>query len=1087
MDRNTAKALIEKTFKSSYDENKFRYFIKNIFKDIEEVDKTIAGQFIKKAYSNKIKSYKRLFKYTSPDNNKDIIDVVAIKLDSLSSLKRARTLQRNLIAHYIDTRGKDAVIAAFYTDEDNAEWRFSFIKKSVSYVPDTTKKLKSFTPAKRYSFLVGENESCHTAQSQLYPLLKLDHHNPILDELEEAFSIEKITKEFFNEYKKLYLLLVEKLEKIISTDNKIKEEFTNNRITTELFCKKLLGQIVFLYFLQKKGWLGAPKGKNWGEGNKRFLQTLFNTAVEKNKNYFNDYLEPLFYKALAKEHPDDYYNDFDCRIPFLNGGLFEPIQDYDWVNTDIIIPNEVFANNENKGIFDIFDIYNFTVKEDEPLEKEVAVDPEMLGKVFEELLEVKDRKSQGAFYTPREIVHYMCQESLINYIHAQLPQIKHKDISLLIHCGDTFQEMESMTDEVKSYTEKLSKSIKQNATQIDDALSNIKICDPAVGSGAFLVGVMHEIVRARLTLFNSGFMPINKNNVKDTTLSEDTDFTKEIVYKYKREAIQNSLFGVDIVDSAVEITKLRLWLSLVVDEENIKEIKPLPNLEYTIIHGDSLLHISKDDWINNITLEDLQGLKAQYFNAVRRKDKINLDKQIREIIDQQIDEGSFDLEIYFPEVFSRKSGFDLIIGNPPYIRSRNMDKDYKKRKEIMEYEVYQASADIYTYFYERSLNLLNSSGLLSFITSNKWMRSKYGGKLRTLIKDNTSIQQIIDLGGQKIFENATVDTNIIIFSKQKPIPEHQLLYGNNLPSVELPLKKMKQSDLSDDTFLLESLEIFKIKHQIEKLGTPLQKWSDVKILRGVLTGCNEAFIISTKKKEELCLQNPKSAKIIKKILKGKDISSYSHKWGGLWIIDSHNGYKNKEGEHVKRININDYIDIKKHLKQYSKTLEVREDQGDTYYNMRSCNYIEEFKKEKIIFPDIAPKLTMAFDTSNMLIEATCNVINCQQDNKYIMALLNSKLMNFYFGLISAQLGSATIRHKIIYIKMLPLIKLPSGKQKPFNKLVDIIFHKKEKNQPTKTEEKQIDQLVYKLYELTPAQIKIVEDRATEIQPRRTKK
>ena len=1084
MDRNTAKALIEKTFKSSYDEKKFRGFIRNIFNDIEEIDKTIVGQFIKKAYSDKIKSYKRLFKYTSPDNNQDVIDVVAIKLDSLSSLKRARTLQRNIIAQYIETRGKDAVIAAFYTDEDSAEWRFSFIKKSVSYAPDTTKTLKSFTPAKRYSFLVGENESCHTAQSQLYPLLELDHNNPTLDELEDAFSIEKITKEFFNEYKKLYLLLVENLGKIISTDSKIKDEFDKNKITTELFCKKLLGQIVFLYFLQKKGWLGAPKGKNWGEGNKKFLQTLFKTAVEKNKNYFNDYLEPLFYKALAKEHPDDYYNDFDCRIPFLNGGLFEPIQDYDWVNTEIIIPNEVFTNDANKGIFDIFDIYNFTVKEDEPLEKEVAVDPEMLGKVFEELLEVKDRKSQGAFYTPREIVHYMCQESLINYIHAQLPQIKHKDISLLIHCGDTFQEMESMTDEVKSYTEKLSKSIKQNATQIDDALSNIKICDPAVGSGAFLVGVMHEIVRARLTLFNSGFMPINKNNVKDTTLSEDTDFTKEIVYKYKREAIQNSLFGVDIVDSAVEITKLRLWLSLVVDEENIKEIKPLPNLEYTIIHGDSLLHISKDDWINNITLEDLKGLKTQYFNAVRRKEKNKLDKQIRKIIDQQIDEGSFDLEIYFPEVFSHKNGFDLIIGNPPYVSSNNMDKSYKKRKEITEYVVHQGSTDIYTYFYERGLNLLNPSGLLCFITSNKWMRARYGGKLRTLIKDNTSIQQIIDLGGQIIFDNATVDTNIIIFSKQKPIPEHQFLYGNNLPSTELSLKEKAQSV---DTFLLESPEILEIKHKIEKIGTPLNKWGNIKMSIGILTGCNEASIISTEQKKELCRQDPKSNEIIKPLLKGKDISSYSYKWKGRFLINTHNGYLDNNNNKISNINVNKYPAIKRHLDQYKYKLNNKGDVGRTIYNLRSCSYLTEFEKEKIICPDIAPKLTASLDINSMYVLNTCYIIRCQEHNKYILALLNSQLINFYFSLITSQLGKQAIRHFTIHIKEIPLIPISINKQKPFNKLVDTILHKKEKGQSTEIEEKQIDQLVYKLYELTPAQIKIVGDRAAEVQAGLTKK
>ncbi|MBK8392084.1 MAG: hypothetical protein IPL23_23705 [Saprospiraceae bacterium] len=281
------------------------------------------------------------------------------------------------------------------------------------------KTKKEFTPAKRYSFLVGKYEKAHTAKNQLLPLLQNIANNPTIEELEAAFSIEKVTDEFFNQYKDLYIKLYEHFE----NDSHVKAAIDKAEIDNTRFTKKLLGQIVFLYFLQKKGWLGVAKNERWGTGKKRFVQELNEQAQTEGVNFFKDKLQYLFYEALAKERDNvnSYYERFDCRIPFLNGGLFEA--DYDWRNANITIPETLFRNEEkNKsgdigtGVLDVFDRYNFTIKEDEPLDKEVAVDPEMLGKVFENMLDITERKSKGAFYTPREIVHYMCQESLIHYL-----------------------------------------------------------------------------------------------------------------------------------------------------------------------------------------------------------------------------------------------------------------------------------------------------------------------------------------------------------------------------------------------------------------------------------------------------------------------------------------------------------------------------------------------------------------------------------------------------------------------------------------------------------------------------------------------
>ncbi|PKL63037.1 MAG: hypothetical protein CVV31_03320 [Methanomicrobiales archaeon HGW-Methanomicrobiales-2] len=384
-------------------------------------------------------------------------------------------------------------------------------------------------------------------------------------------------------YKGCYLNLKESLEAALAADPHCKKEFEEKNISTVDFSKKLLGQIVFLYFLQKKGWLGVRQDpetgrfQEWGTGPKDFMRRLYNGEIVPYENFFNDILEPLFYEALAENRSinEDYYSRFRCKIPFLNGGLFEPIQNYNWVSTDLQIGNEVFGK-----ILDTFGLFNFTIKEDEPLEREVAVDPEMLGKVFENLLDVTDRKSKGAFYTPRDIVHYMCQQSLIGYL-ANHTEIPGEDLEVFIRHGDVALGMTLHSQETGGRDEEwyrdarftLPESIQNHYIELDTLLCSIKVADPAVGSGAFPVGMMNEIVKARSTLtpFFAG------------------DSSSRSIYELKRQTIENSLYGVDIDSSAVDITKLRFWLSLIVDEENIATIRPLPNLDHKIMCGNSLV------------------------------------------------------------------------------------------------------------------------------------------------------------------------------------------------------------------------------------------------------------------------------------------------------------------------------------------------------------------------------------------------------------------------------------------------------------------------------------------------------------------
>jgi len=626
MDSKQAQQTIKDVLEHAFNRETFIHLIRNLLNHIEPRDKHYSNQYVPEAYREHINQYWRVGKYSTPDNEE--IDILIVEVKNQSKLDRARTTLRNFAINRLKQFEKEYSLIAFYSKEDQgADWRFSFIKMEHEAYFDDKGKVKTktdLTPAKRYSFLVGEHESAYTACKQLLPLLKEDVADPSLQDIENAFSIEKVTDEFFQQYKELYIKLSEHL-KTQSLFQSGSEEEQKQKVTR--FAKKLLGQIVFLYFLQKKGWLGVAKDEPWGKGDKKFLSNRYQQTTN---NYYADFLQYLFYEALAQEREKDgYYPHFECKIPFLNGGLFEA--DYDWKHKPVEIPNELFRNTEkNKagdtgtGILDVFDRYNFTIKEDEPLEKEVAVDPEMLGKVFENMLEVTERKSKGAFYTPREIVHYMCQESLIQYLYQAVQFIPKTDLETFVRNGHLFLENDALarqaeqkvaSGELKSTTHHsgLSGSIYEHAKLLDEKLTSIKICDPAIGSGAFPVGLLHEIVTARLTLQSITGSDVN-------------------AYELKRHCIQESIYGVDIDASAIDISRLRLWLSLIVDESDYDTITALPNLDYKIMQGNSLVEdfdgvqLFNDDFINLHDETEIEITRLKEQQTILQKQFITLHK-----------------------------------------------------------------------------------------------------------------------------------------------------------------------------------------------------------------------------------------------------------------------------------------------------------------------------------------------------------------------------------------------------------------------------------------------------------------------------
>ncbi|MBN3520714.1 Eco57I restriction-modification methylase domain-containing protein [Algoriphagus lutimaris] len=1075
MDKKAAQQLIENTFNEAFDEDQFTIFAKNLLNDLEPKSNFYTGNLIWDDYKEHINTYKRIGKYTDPEG--EPLDVLIVEVKSIQKLERARTALRNFVIKHLSKFEKDYALVAFYSKEDKGlDWRFSFIKLEYRSELDAeqgkVKTTKEFTPAKRYSFLVGKYEKSHTAKNQLLPLLQNIANNPTIEELEAAFSIEKVTDEFFEQYKSLF----EKLSKHIAENDNIQTELVKSNIDTTRFTKKLLGQIVFLYFLQKKGWLGVAQNAKWGTGKKRFIQELFDQAQSEGVNFFKDKLQYLFYEGLAKERDNEnsFYTKLNCRIPFLNGGLFEA--DYDWENANITIPTSLFRSGEEReekrtGVLDILDRYNFTIKEDEPLDKEVAVDPEMLGKVFENMLDITERKSKGAFYTPREIVHYMCQESLIHYLDNSLNngtdsyqaidsdqtsmfagnshkkgnlkiELEHKgkilvpksDIEIYIREGHFALENDQRVaskGETKTYQYQLPESIRQNADLIDKKLSDIRICDPAIGSGAFPVGLLHELVNAMLVLkphFSLNYLKdkLDKFGFKERESVNESRY----IYRLKRHIIQESIYGVDIDPSAIDIARLRLWLSLVVDEDDLDPIETLPNLDYKIVCGNSLIGLPAQGVDRYPQLsKELEELKEKFYNETNEQEKkklrTNINEKILTVLKAAEDfEGykiDFDFKLYFSEVWREKGGFDVVIGNPPYIQISKLDLELKKNLAKMNFETFSSSGDIYELFYENGNRVLAKGGHLCFITSNKWLRANYGTSTRKFFLTNTNPKLLFDFGQEMVFTTAIVHSNILLFQKEKFKNEFK---GCQLTKAKLNslIKYFNENSIrldyfNEEVWAISTPELIKVKLHLEKIGTKISDWN-IDINYGLKTGYNDAFIIDEDKKNELESKDKKNKELIKPILRGRDTRKYYCNFHNYYLINTHNGSKKQR---ISRIDVvKEYPTLYEHLKYFLPKVSIRSDRGDHWTNLRNCAYLDELEKNKIVFSEIVSEPQFYYDTQKYYPEATAFLIT-GENLKWLTAFLNSELITVLFRIFYA--GGELVgkyRYKKAFLENLPI-------------------------------------------------------------------
>lgn len=669
---------------------------------------------------------------------------------------------RNLVKSFINpTWGEfDAALVVF---DSGDHWRLSFICDIKGEA----------TSPKRYTYVFGSDDLLYRTPIERFNFLKKKGIS--FENLRTAFSVEALSDEFFDKYREQYADFIQYVtgkrfvkvgskweEKILGEpDTALMQAFNHNEKKIRDYVKKMMGRITFLHFLQRKGWMC---------GDLNYMQNMFENSQYKD-DYLDSVLEPLFFGILNTKPAErealfaDYGWDKSLLdewkdIPYLNGGLFERDEEDE--------PESRFPADYFKRLFQFFSEYNFTIDENDPNDAEVGVDPEMLGKIFENLLE--DNKDKGAFYTPKEIVRYMCKESLIAYLETNTSIAKEKIRQFVL------SPEEGVVDIPENKKPKLLA-----------ALEEVKICDPAIGSGAFPMGLLNELLHCR------------------EALSGERYDRAEI----KKSIIQNNIYGVDIEKGAVDIARLRFWLSIVVDEETPS---PLPNLDYKIMQGNSLIEsfmgvdLSKltyekghkkdkgeitlfDDEKNRLQKRVFQLLKA-YYSCSDHDRKVKLQQEISDTINKQLEAQAYDPVIleqlkkinlaennkfflwhtWFSDVFNRnddKNGFDIVIGNPPYIQLQNNGGELAKLYEDCRFQTFAKTGDIYCLFYEKGWQLLCQQGHLCFITSNKWMRAGYGEKMRGFFAKHTNPKYLIDFAGVKIFDNATVDTNILIFGKGK--------------------------------------------------------------------------------------------------------------------------------------------------------------------------------------------------------------------------------------------------------------------------------------------------------------------------------
>ena len=923
-----------------------------------------------------------------------------------SDVRRKRVGLRKLIQPYL----KYEVEAAIAVFDDGQHWRLSYIYDHK----------EGTTSAKRFSYVMGDKAGQYKTPLERLDKIASKYGRFKLEELKDAFSVEALSKEFFDEYHRHYDRILRTTVELISKDPTLYSGLS--KLFAD-YIKKMMGRIVFLHFLQKKGWLN---------GDPNFLKNLFSKQpLDRRADFLEQVLEPLFFGIFNTEpqNREKLFRDegWDVQLleqwkglPYLNGGLFERDMIDD---AKMKLPASLFEQ-----LFEFMASYNFTIDENDPDDADIGIDPEMLGKIFESLLE--DNKAKGAFYTPKEIVRYMCKESLIAYLETKV--------------SDNASEMLDIKQSIRTFVEhhELPEGLEPYREVLDTALRDVKICDPAIGSGAFPMGLLNELWRCREAI----------ENVPDEL---DLAYRAEL----KKEIIENNIYGVDIERGAIDIARLRFWLSIVVDAE---KPEPLPNFDYKFMQGNSLIesfeghdlcHIMDKkierngktyyqskiggketvqvsmDFFSNDTRQNLRIWLKRYFSLTDHKEKLEYRKRINESVksyikqqgigpsaeskldslDPSANQDFFLWHTWFKDIFD-KGGFDIVIGNPPYVVLASED-DLNVLYKRFFLTANDGKTNLYKLFYEQGLKILTQDGVLSFITPNTYLTGKDSKVLRGLFFKTTSLREIIEYTEKdKVFENVTQAVTTLILTKPAKTDNKVKIHTYKQGTAEC-----NQSDLKNlDVIIPLDNVIQTMNKQKERLT------SFFKINQGEVN-------LSTKKEHYSINRHNRTLPM----------------WRG-----------NNIGKYVPQSLPFEYCEISVSNPEYYSTERI--------VMQEVSNQNQPFRTKAII----SPANYICGHSTNSLTPLDKNV-----DLMFFLGLINSKAFNYYCDYFSY-----TNHITVSGIKQVPIPIVSTEQQNLISGIVEQILHTKgtDVNVNTSTLEHQIDELVYQLYNLTPEEIYIIE-------------
>lgn len=1006
---------------------------------------------------------------------------VADKID----ISRNRKGLRDIAARYVDQERNHGAWV-FYHSHSKSDYRLTYVSKQ-TYFSNDGELIVNETAPKRYTFLLGPNEPCTTAAYRLNELQEHKDGSLELKHITAAFSVERLNKEFFKEYKQQYGIFLSELG----------EDKKENRD----YVKKLLGRLVFIQFLQKKGWMGVPiTSQGWKDGDKNYFLNLVE-RYQGNDRLLSDVLEYLFFDTLNQRRENDLADErlgSGIKIPYLNGGLF----DKDSVDKlDVDFPYVLF-----KGLADFFSKYNFTIDENDPDDSEVGIDPEMLGHIFENLLE--DNKDKGAFYTPKEIVQYMCENSIGLYLKT--------------HLGDSFEPSIYKLLRAKFVDE----IVKDNAKQIYELLCKVRVCDPAIGSGAFPMGILNVLFQTRQLLY-----PYAKYKESFSLAG------------IKRDIIQNNIFGVDIEQGAVDIARLRFWLALVVDEE---VPQPLPNLDYKIMCGNSQLcryalktpisevfkeynkagraeaRRRKTEW-EDFTLESYKQLVTDYLEAhdnksalrekideIKRcfkvtlangdifelqkaeaevedyefitifghsrkdddptgyeKAKQNLQKQrekVSEILNNQFYKDSFEWRFEYPQLLDGKGdfiGFDIIIANPPYLKEGRISKTFFEPYKSSPY--YKGKMDIWYLFACNGLDLLNKDGILCFIATNNWVTSFGASKLRDKVMRETRICNLVDFGAVMMFESASIQTMIMMFQKDSISDDYSFDYRRlnmfkatekeaiaalynyeNLLGLETfrPIVRRSSYEGKNFTFsrngavldaIAQNPSVIYLRADEVAQGIVFpQDFLNAKNQRllgdGYIAG-EGVFVLTNGDLVRLELDSTEM-EIMRPYYTTEQISRYySNKQNDLWVIYTGSDFKSPE-------RMRDYPRLKKHIDRFLSILTS----DNRPYGLHRAREERFFSRPKVVaLRKSVERPAFAYCDFDCYLSQTFNMIQTSRvDMRYLTGLLNSKLAAYWFK-SKGKMQGANYQLDKEPLQQFPIAVPSNDTQDIIAKLVDMII------------------------------------------------